>query len=89
MKDYFRKKLRFAPGRGVLAGIGTSYVELVPEVMVMTDQEQQMIQLMADQTRAKAAGNIDRYQELQTRIEALAEEMGWVPHLVREGPFGI
>ena len=55
----------------------------------MTDQEQQMIQLMADQTRAKAAGNIDRYQELQTRIEALAEEMGWVPHLVREGPFGI
>lgn len=71
-----------------LAGIRTTPVESLPEVIAVTDQERRMMVLMAEQTRAKEARNIGRYQELQAEIESLAEEMGWALNLVREGPVG-
>lgn len=48
-----------------------------------------MMLLMSEQVRAKDAGDIERYQELQSEIEILASGMGWPLHLVREGPVGV
>ena len=76
-------------GFSFLAGIGTSPAESLPGVITVTEQEQRMIRLMAEQTTAKESGNIGLYQDLQAKIEALAEGMGWALALVREGPFEI
>lgn len=55
----------------------------------MTEREEQMMILMSEQVRAKDTGDIKGYQELQSMIEAMAAEMGWALHLVREGPVGL
>lgn len=55
----------------------------------MSETEEQMMLLMSEQVRVGDAGDVKRYQELQSRIESLAAEMGWPLHLVREGPVGV